>query len=240
MITLAQAMLVYFYVNQDRVFAGGHSGINGVRPPVVGALDLADPTVFYYMTLIIALLVYLGLRYLMRSPFGLALQGIRDNTQRMRSLGYQTSAHRIAAFTLAGFIAALGGIIGVWYNGSISPGSIDLTRTINVLIIAVLGGIGYLEGAFVGAVFFTLVTNFASSYTDRFNTVIGIAFLLVALFFPDGLIGLAKKAGQLLSRGDSERRKGTRQHVSTISSQPAQAKASSPKISDAITGDTSR
>jgi branched-chain amino acid transport system permease protein len=240
MITLAQAMLVYFYVNQDRIFAGGHSGINGVRPPSVGLLDLADPTAFYYMTLIIAVLAYLGLHYLLRSPFGLALQGIRDNTQRMRSLGYKTSAHRVAAFTLAGFIAALGGIIGVWYNGSISPGSIDLTRTINVLVIAVLGGIGYLEGAFVGALFFTLVTNFASSYTDRFNTVIGIAFLLVALFFPDGLIGLSKKAMQFLSRGGSGRGKPTRQQASTASSRSVPAKTSSPEISDAITGDPLR
>ncbi len=237
MITLAQAMLVYFYVNQDRIFAGGHSGINGVRPPAIGSLDLADPTAFYYMTLIVAVLAYLGLHYSLRSPFGLALQGIRDNPQRMHSLGYRTSAHRVAAFTLAGFIAALGGIIGVWYNGSISPGSIDLTRTINVLVIAVLGGIGYLEGAFVGAIFFTLVTNFASSYTDRFNTVIGIAFLLVALFFPDGLIGLSKKAMQLLSRGGSGRGKGTRQQEPTASSPSVRATSSSPTVSDAITGD---
>jgi branched-chain amino acid transport system permease protein len=200
MITLAEAMLVFYYVEQDRIIAGGHTGINGVRPPEIGPLVLGDPTTFYYMTLLVAALVYVGLRYLVRSPFGLALQGIRDNAQRMRALGFQVSAHRVASFTLAGFIAGIGGILGVWYNGAISPGSIDLTRTINILVIAVLGGLVYLEGAFIGALFFTLITNFASSFTDRFNTVIGLAFLLVALFFPDGLIGLSKKAVQLISR----------------------------------------
>src|SRR6202011_1530197 len=134
------------------------------------------------------------------------------------SLGYAVTAHRIVAFVIAGFVAGIGGILGVWYNGSISPGSIDLTRNINVLVIVVLGGMTYLEGAFVGAIFFTLVTNFASSYTDRFNTVIGIAFLLVALFFPDGLIGLSKKAMQFLSRGGSGRGKPMRQQASTASS----------------------
>lgn len=168
---------------------------------------MSDPTTFYYITLLVAVLVYLGMRYMMGSPFGLAFQGIRDNAQRMQSLGFNIFAHRVAAFTLAGLIAGIGGILGAWYNGAISPGSIDLTRTINLLIIAVLGGLVYLEGAFVGAVFFTLITNFASSFTDRFNTVIGLAFLLVALFFPDGLIGLSRKTAQLVTR-TVPRRKG--------------------------------
>ncbi len=208
MITLAEAMFVFYYADQDRIFTNGHTGINGVTPPAVGPLVLADPKTFYYMVLIVAVLTYLGMRYLVRTPFGLALQGIRDNPQRMQSLGFNVPAHRIAAFTLAGFIAGIGGVLGVWYNGAISPGSIDLTRTINVLVIAVLGGLSYFEGAFVGAVFFTLITNFASSFTDRFNTVIGLAFLLVALFFPDGLIGLSRRIIQLTSRTTSGRGKG--------------------------------
>ncbi|GAC1350390.1 MAG: branched-chain amino acid ABC transporter permease [Ktedonobacteraceae bacterium] len=197
MITLAEAMLVFYFAQQDRIFTNGHTGINGVRPPTVGLLVFSDPVTFYYMALIVTVLIYLGLRYTVRSPFGLAIQGIRDNPRRMRSLGYSVLSHRIAAFTLAGCIAGVGGILGVWYDGAISPGSIDLTRTINILVIAVLGGLTYFEGAFVGAIFFTLITNFASSFTNRFETVIGFAFLLVALFFPDGLIGLSKKVIQL-------------------------------------------
>ena len=200
MITLAQAMLVFYFAEQNRSLTNGHTGINGIQPPTVGALVMSGPTTFYYITLLVAVLVYLGMRYMVRSPFGLAFQGIRDNAKRMQSLGFNISAHRVAAFTLAGLIAGIGGVLGAWYNGAISPGSIDLTRTIDLLIIAVLGGLIYLEGAFVGAVFFTLITNFASSFTDRFNTVIGLAFLLVALFFPDGLIGLSRKTLQLVTR----------------------------------------
>ncbi len=200
MITLAEAMLVFYYADQDRIFTNGHTGINGVQAPTVGSLVLTDPTTFYYMTLLIAALVYLGLRYLVRSPFGLALQGIRDNAQRMQSLGFYVYAHRVAAFTLAGLIAGIAGILGTWYDGAISPGSIDLTRTINILVIAVLGGLSYFEGAFIGATFFVVVTTYASSFTDRFNTLIGLALLAVALFFPDGLVGLSRKTVQLITR----------------------------------------
>ncbi len=190
MITLAIAMLFYFYAEQDRVFTNGHTGINGVVPPLGTIAQYPRP--YYFAALAIAALVYALLRYLVRTPFGLALQGVRDDARRMRSLGYNVAVIRVAAFALAGFVAGIGGILGIWYNGAISPGAIDLTRTIDVLVIAVVGGLTYLEGAFVGALFFTLLTNFASSFTDRFNTVIGLAFLLVALFSPEGIIGLVR------------------------------------------------
>jgi len=191
MITLAIAQLFYFYAEQDRIFTNGHSGIDGVTAP--GGAVAQHPLPYYYLALVVAALTYLGLRYLVRTPFGLALQGVRDNPRRMRSLGFFVGGHRVAAFTLAGFVAGIGGVLGVWYNGSITPGAIDLTRTINVLVIAVVGGLISLEGAFVGAVFFALLTNFASSFTDRFNTAIGLAFLLIAIFSPDGIIGLARR-----------------------------------------------
>jgi branched-chain amino acid transport system permease protein len=201
MITLAMAMLFYFYAEQDRVFTNGHTGINGVQPP--GGPVAVHPVAYYYLALAVAALVYAALRYIVRTPFGVALQGIRDDPQRMRSLGYFVEAHRVAAFALAGLVAGIGGVLGVWYNGAISPGTIDLTRTINLLVIAVVGGLAYFEGAFVGAVFFTLITNFASSFTNRFNTIIGLSFLLIALFSPQGLLGLALRSGRLGRRRGS-------------------------------------
>jgi branched-chain amino acid transport system permease protein len=198
MITLAMAMLLYFYAEQDRVFTNGHTGINGVLPP--GGPVAAHPVAYYYLALAVSALVYAALRYVVRTPFGLALQGIRDDPQRMRSLGYDVERHRVAAFALAGLVAGIGGVLGVWYNGAISPGTIDLTRTINLLVIAVVGGLTYFEGAFVGAVFFTLITNFASSFTNRFNTVIGLAFLLIAVFSPQGLLGLVLRLRPLGGR----------------------------------------
>jgi branched-chain amino acid transport system permease protein len=193
MITLALAMIVFNVAEENYTIFNGHGGIGGERAPAVGGLSfdpIRHPRPFYYLVLVAAALVYFGLRYVVRSPFGLALQGIRDNPRRMRALGFWVEGHRVAAFTLAGFIAGVGGVLYVWYYQIISPGFIDLTHTINILIIAVIGGLIYFEGAFLGALAFTLVTNFASSYTDRYNTVIGLTFLLIVLFSPNGLMGL--------------------------------------------------
>jgi branched-chain amino acid transport system permease protein len=133
-----------------------------------------------------------AVRHVVRSPFGLTLQGIRDSAPRMAALGYNVTAHRVAAFGFAGLVAACGGVLAVWYNGQIAPGSIDLTRTIDVLVIAVIGGLYRLEGAWVGAFAFTLLTNFANDYTARFNTVIGLIFIGILLLSPGGIAGISQ------------------------------------------------
>ncbi len=202
MITLALAMLTFSFALQNRSITKGFSGINDTQAPWFDPENLLrSSTIFYYVALVIALAVFFFFKYTVKTPFGLALQAIRDNSRRMRALGFNVTAHRIAAFTLAGFVAGIAGLLGVWYNGQMSPGAIDLTRNINILMIAVLGGLMYFEGSFVGAIFFVLVTTFASSFTNwvngfdlplqlGFNTLIGIAFLLVALYLKDGLMGL--------------------------------------------------
>ncbi|MCS7255765.1 MAG: branched-chain amino acid ABC transporter permease, partial [Thermomicrobium sp.] len=191
MITVALGMVVYALANQNRSIFGGHTGILGIRAPELFGYPLTERTVFYYLCLVIGLATYAFVRYLAGTPFGLALQALRDQPRRLAALGYHVALHRVAAFTMAGFLAGLGGLLLVWYNGAISPTSMDLTRLINILVIAVIGGLAYAEGAFLGALVFILVTNFASSFTERFNTVIGLTFLLVLLFSPEGLSGIA-------------------------------------------------
>ena len=135
------------------------------------------------------------MRWIVRAPFGIALQGIRDNPRRMNALGYNVVAHRVAAYALAGLIAAVGGILFVWYNGLITPGSVSTSWLINILVIAVLGGMKHPIGAFLGALVFVLLQTFAIDVIDRerFNLVIGTVFLAIVLFSPDGLLGLWAK-----------------------------------------------
>ena len=198
MITLALGMLIFYLANQNRSIFGGHTGINGIRAPVVFGHALSEAVPFYYLCLATAAACFGSVRYLLRAPFGLALQGVRDNQRRMTALGYRVQAHRVAAFTLAGLIASVGGVLGVWYNGAISPAYIDLTRIINILVIAVIGGLTFPEGAFLGALVFVLLTNLASSYTDRYNTVIGLTFLIIVLLSPEGLTGIVARASRLV------------------------------------------
>jgi branched-chain amino acid transport system permease protein len=158
-------------------------------------------------------LVFLGLRYVSRAPFGLALQGLRDEPARMRALGFDVTRHRTLAFTLAAAVAGIAGVLSVWYNPSVSPGSINLEQTINILIIAVVGGLYRLEGAWVGALAYALLDNYSREWTptignvlgpERFNTIIGIVFLLIVLLSPGGLVGLWEDGRARLRRGREE------------------------------------
>src|ERR1700752_4871660 len=109
----------------------------------------------------------------------------------MHALGYHVSAYRVAAYAVAGLMAAVGGVLMAWYNNRISPGSVNTGAMINILVIAVLGGMKHPIGAFIGAIVFVLLQNFAIDLVDRerFNLVIGLVFLVIVLFSPDGLLG---------------------------------------------------
>lgn len=206
MLTLAVAVFCYFFALQYRPFTQGFSGINGVQAPDLFGVSLRDPTAFWFLALGVSLAAYLAVRHVIASPFGLTLKGIRDSAPRMAALGYNVKAHRVAAFAFAGLVAACGGVLAVWYNGQIAPGSIDLTRTIDVLAIAVIGGLYRLEGAWVGAFAVTLLTNFANDYTARFNTVIGLIFIGILLLSPGGIAGLWQQGAGRLRRGSAGRR----------------------------------
>lgn len=195
MITLAIAMAFYFLTLQNYAIFNGYTGFSNVQPPVVAGIDFSRALPFYYLSLAIAAACYGAVRHITRTPFGLALQGVRDNPRRLRSLGYDVARVRVVAFAIAGLLAGLGGILNLWLNGSISPASVGINPVIDVLMAAVLGGFLHPIGAYVGALVFTVVDNFAINFIarDRFNTLIGLVFLAVVLFSPDGITGLLRR-----------------------------------------------
>jgi branched-chain amino acid transport system permease protein len=192
MITVAIGAAFYYLALQNYSVFNGFQGIQKVYPPKLAGIDWRSPVPFYLVSLFFAMASYFGVKHLVRTPFGIALQGTRDNSRRMNSLGFNVVAHRVAAYAVAGFIAAVGGILLVWYNGLISPGNVNTGWLINILVIAVLGGMRHPIGAFLGAIIFVLLQTFAIDLIDRerFNLVIGGVFLAVVLFSPDGLLGL--------------------------------------------------
>lgn len=192
MITLAIGVAFYYLTLQNYSVFNGFQGLQKVLPPAFFGIDLRAPVPFYFFTLFWALACYLFVKYLLRAPFGIALQGIRDNPRRMSSLGFHVTAHRVAAYAVAGLISGIGGVLLVWYNGLITPGSIGTSWLINILVIAVLGGMRHPIGPYLGALVFVLLQTFAIDLIDRerFNLVIGSVFLAIVLFSPDGLLGL--------------------------------------------------
>ena len=192
MITLAVGVAFYYLCLQNYSVFNGFQGFQQVHPPKLFGINWRDPLPFYHLVLFWSLAGYFFVKYLLRAPFGIALQGIRDNARRMNALGFHVTAHRVAAYAVAGFIAAVGGVLLVWYNGLITPNSAGTSWLINILIIAVLGGMRHPMGPFIGAIVFVLLQTFAIDLIDRerFNLVIGGVFLAIVLFSPDGLLGL--------------------------------------------------
>jgi branched-chain amino acid transport system permease protein len=200
MITLAIAAAFFYFARQNYHIFNGYTGFNLVVPPQLFGVDWRQPMPFYYLTLGCALLSYFAVVYVSRSPFGLALQGVRDNPRRMAALGFNVTAHRIAAYTLASVIAALGGILLVWQNAQISPGTAGIPAVIDILVIAVIGGIKRPIGPFIGAFIYVLLRTFAPDVLttfglsgERFKTLVGLGFLVLVFFSPDGVLGLWEK-----------------------------------------------
>ena len=203
MITLAVGVAFYYLVLQNYSVFSGFQGFQKVHPPVLFGIDWRSPVPFYYLALAWALAGYFAVKYIARAPFGLALQGVRDNARRMEALGFNVTAHRIAAHAAAGALAAVGGILLTWYSGLITPGSVGTNTLINILLIAVIGGLKHPIGPFIGALVFVLLQNFAIDLVnrERFNLVIGTGFLLIVLFSPDGLLGLWARVKARLGTG---------------------------------------
>jgi branched-chain amino acid transport system permease protein len=198
MITLAFSVLVFYFFSQVTGLSG-FGGINSVDLPGIVGSPEQDPLPRYFLTLVVAVLVFLGLGALSRTAFGLGMQGVRDEPARMRALGYDVTLQRTLAFGVAAFVAGIAGVLSVFYNTRITPGSINLAQTIDVLIVAVIGGLYRLEGAWVGALTYALIDNYSRQWVPevgnvlgpaRFNTLIGVLFLIIVLASPGGLIGI--------------------------------------------------
>ncbi|HET9739195.1 MAG TPA: branched-chain amino acid ABC transporter permease [Solirubrobacteraceae bacterium] len=198
MITLAFSVLVFYFFSQVTQLSG-FGGVNNVALPGLLGSPEQDPLPRYFVTLVVAVGVFLLLGGLSRTAFGLGLQGVRDEPARMRALGFDVTLHRTLAFGIAAFIAGVAGVLSVWYNRRITPGSINLAQTIDILIIAVIGGLYRLEGAWVGALAYALIDNYSREWVPevgsvlgpaRFNTLIGVVFLVIVLLSPGGIVGI--------------------------------------------------
>ena len=220
MLTLTYAVIGYYVFGQVASISG-FGGITGIDPPPV----LDGPVRLYYSALAVSVIAYVGFRAIRRTPFGVALEGVRDDPIRMASLGFHVPLHRALAFTLGGFVAAISGILNVWWNGQIDPNTISIGATIDLLIVAVIGGMTRLEGAWLGAFVYVAANNYLRDlpFADRigltearFHTVVGLVVLAIVVLSPDGLMGLIERA-----RKSAQKRTGAGGGRSTTPPEPA-------------------
>lgn len=196
MLTMAFSQLFYSMALKWRSLTGGSDGIGGLERPSIVGLDLDDPLVFYYVVLIVFLLTFWAMRRLIDAPLGHALVGIRENDARMRSIGFPVQSYKLIAFVIAGGVGGLAGGLFAVYTGFVSSDIVFWTRSGEVLIMTVLGGIGTLIGPAIGAAIFILAKIYISSFTDHWLFVIGAIFVLCVLFFKQGIYGKALAAWQ--------------------------------------------
>jgi branched-chain amino acid transport system permease protein len=196
MVTLAFAQMAYF-VFHDTKLGGGSDGIYlNVKPSIDGLLDLKNARHGYFFALGALAFTYAFLATLRRSRFGHALAGIRHNEQRMRAAGFRTYGYKLAAFVIAGALAGLAGFLVAARDGYVNPEMLAWQESGTVLLMLILGGLGHLRGAVLGAVAFTLLKELFSSQglvgplADHWQLTLGLTIIALVASMPNGLIGL--------------------------------------------------
>jgi branched-chain amino acid transport system permease protein len=197
MITLALGMVVWGLANRWVSLTKGDNGISNVPRPDLGLpWSFTKAVPFYYLVLIGFALTLLVLRVIVRSPFGHTLVGIRESESRMRTLGYNVWLHKYVAFVISGAVAGFAGVLWAHYNGFVSPSDLDLSVSIEILLMVALGGRGTLFGASVGAAVIVLLKNLVSVYTQRWLLLLGIVYIFTIRYAPEGIVGALKQWGE--------------------------------------------
>jgi branched-chain amino acid transport system permease protein len=200
MLTLALGQIGWSFARQNTSLLHGWAGIRGIRLPPVWGVDLSHGDRFYWLSLGLFALALALLHRLVRSPFGLALNGIRESPRRMAALGYPVFWLRVAAFLIAALYAGVGGLLAAYSSGIVTPTTIQLSRTIWILLVGILGGARHFWGPVVGTVVAVWLDVIVSQLTERYSTVIGIVFLAVILLTPDGILGVVGDARKRWAR----------------------------------------
>jgi branched-chain amino acid transport system permease protein len=199
-LTLALGQILWAVAQQWTSVTEGFDGIQGTRAPIIGGLSFQDPANFYWVLLVVFLACFFLLRAVVRSPLGLALRGTRDSHVRMSALGFSVPRIRLAAFMIAAVPTALAGVFFVQFTGIITPVTLDLDRTVWILLIVILGGVGSLGGTVVGVFIALMFEVVVTRFTDRYLTAMGITFLLLVLFAPNGIMGAVDGVRRRLER----------------------------------------
>src|SRR6202163_3136680 len=176
MLTLAFSQLVFSVALKWRDVTGGSDGIAIAERPGFLGYDLSHSLPMYFMALVFFALTYWGLRRLLNAPLGQAFIGLRENEQRMATIGYRTRAYKLLSFTIAGGLAGFAGALYAIFNGFISSDAVYWTASGDILIMTMLGGAGTLIGPALGAAIVLLMKNVVSSYSEHWLAIIGITF----------------------------------------------------------------
>jgi branched-chain amino acid transport system permease protein len=188
MITLALSQVLWGTAYRWSAVTNGDSGLSGLTRPSPFGIDLDRPWVFYYFSLAIAAVAIWFMARFINSPFGAALRGTRDEPRRMSALGHDVWLVRWITFVYSGFWGGVAGLLFVYYHKYVHPTTLSLTNSAEALLGVIAGGAGTLTGPLVGAAIVLLLKNYVSVYFERWNMLLGLVFVLIVIFMPDGVV----------------------------------------------------
>jgi branched-chain amino acid transport system permease protein len=200
MSTLALAQVLWGLAYGKRDWTGGDDGLPGIARPDFGIFSLVPASNYFLFVLAVFVVVCLAMHVLVRSPFGSALQGIRESESRMRMLGYNTWLFKYLSFVIAGLFAAVAGVLNVYYLQFVSVGDLSVVLSAEALLMVILGGPGTLLGPVLGAFALVFLRNIISAQHfgigpfdvgERWTLILGVIYIMVVMFAPRGILGEA-------------------------------------------------
>lgn len=193
MITLALSQVLWGLAYRWVSVTNGDNGLSGLTRPRPFGIDLDGAIAFYYFCLVVTVIALWMIARLVGSPFGASLRGTRDQARRMSALGHNVGLVRWYTFVYSGFWGAVAGLLYVYYHKYIHPTALSLTSSAEALLAVIAGGSGTLAGPVVGAAIVVLLKNYVSAYVERWNFLLGLVFVLIVIFMPDGLVPGVKR-----------------------------------------------
>jgi branched-chain amino acid transport system permease protein len=197
MLTIAFGQMFFFIASRWKDVTGGEDGLTGIPRSVVDfglfSVNVQNDLSFYYFVFVFFVLATLAKYWLVRSHFGQVLKTIRENETRAQMVGYNVRRYKLYSFILAGIYAAVAGVLYAMFLRYMYPQTLDWIRSGNVVIMALVGGLGTLFGPIVGAGVVTYLMNFTSYYTKYWQFIMGVIFVVFILFFPRGIWGFVER-----------------------------------------------
>jgi branched-chain amino acid transport system permease protein len=188
MITLALTQVLWGTAYRWASVTNGDNGLSGLTRPAPFGLNLDTPAAFYYFALAVTIVALWLMAKFVGSPFGAALRGTRDEPRRMAALGHDVWLVRWITFVYSGFWGAVAGLLYVYYHKYVHPTTLSLTASAEALLSVIAGGAGTLAGPIVGAAIVLILKNYVSAYLERWNMLLGLVFVLIVIFMPDGIV----------------------------------------------------
>jgi branched-chain amino acid transport system permease protein len=191
MITLAFSQMVYYVaVSLDRY--GGDDGLTINRRSQFGLLNLSNKIVFYYLCLALLLIIIFFVARLVNSRFGMVIRGANSNERRMRAIGFPVFRYRLLCFVIAGTLCGLAGVLLANHTDFVSPAMMHWTRSGDLIVMVVLGGMGSTFGPLIGAVALLVLEEALSGVTEYWQIILGPMLLLIVLFARGGIVGMLR------------------------------------------------